>query len=209
LFPSMLLGATFASLSIAVSSTSATAFTYNETVDGDLPGFASDSPIFALDIGKNTFTGEQTFSAVNDLVPTDFDSFAFSIPDGAFLESVLIDIGLLPIGSGIFSRTSYSLNDSPFVRTGNIGRESIFIPSNNRELFVSSLPVGSGSFFLDHGSVGGALPGGQFRTASYTFSLNVTEITSESVPESNNIMGLLAFGMLITCTALKKKLLVL
>ncbi|NET56207.1 MAG: hypothetical protein F6K47_08520 [Symploca sp. SIO2E6] len=204
LFPSVLLGAAFASLSIAVSPTSVAAFTYNEAVDGDLPGSAQDSPIFALDIGENTFMGEQTFSNTNN--PSDFDSFTFSIPDGAFLESIFIDIGLLPVGSGFFDFTTYSLQDDSFVNIDNI-EESIAIPSSNRELFVSNLPLSSGQFSLQHNSISGALFPGQFRTASYTFSLNVNESASESIPEPNNIMGLFAFITLITCTALRKKLL--
>ncbi|MEC4982636.1 MAG: hypothetical protein SAJ37_13205 [Oscillatoria sp. PMC 1068.18] len=201
IFSSLLLGVSFASLSVAVSPTSVAAFSYNETVDGDLPSFARNSPIFALDIGENTFIGEQTFGYNF----SDFDSFTFKIPDGTFLESILIDIELLTVGAGILSRTTYSLLDESLVNLDL--EESIVIASSDRQLFLSSLPLSSGQYSLQHNSLSGAVASGEFRTASYTFSLNVGETAPKSVPEPNNLLSLLAFGALITGNTFRKKLL--
>ena len=148
---------------------SGTVIIYDEAIDGDLPQSASDSPVFALGVGKNTFTGETTFSN-NESIDSDFDSFAFSIPAGTSLESISINISLLPVGSGIFSNTGYSLQDSLF---NDISSESITIPSADLSLFNTDLPLDTGQFAINQNFLSGSLAPGEFRTAAYTFSLEV------------------------------------
>lgn len=146
-----------------------TLITYDEAVDGDLPQSSSDSPVFVLGVGTNTFIGETTFSN-NESVDTDFDSFAFSIPAGTSLESISLNISLLPVGSGIFSNTTYSLQDSLF---NGISFESVTIPSTDLSLFNADLPLNPGQFAIQQTGLSGALGPGEFRTAAYTFSLEV------------------------------------
>ena len=68
---------------------------YDEAVDGDLP-VALGAPL-PFRIGTNVILGTVTFSN-NDLIPSDFDTFAFVSP--SLLRSVTLDIALLPVGSG-------------------------------------------------------------------------------------------------------------
>ncbi len=163
---------------------------YSETINGDLPVFATDSPIFNLDVGTNTFTGETTFSN-NSIFGSDFDSFSFNILTGTRLESILIDISLLSVGSGIFSTVNYELQNSSF---NLIESEFISIPSANISLFASNLPLGSGQFALQNAGLGGALEPGDFRTAAYTISLNVVKAVPTPVPEPTFVFSLLALG---------------
>jgi len=173
---------------------------YNEASNGDLPTIIRDSPVFDLDIGTNTFTGEMSFSFEFTDVPTDSDSFVFNIPANTRLESILLDISLLPVGSGIFSTTQYNLRNSPF---SSLASELIAIPSINLSLFTSNLPLGSGQFALENNGLSGELRPGEFRTAAYTFSFNVVATTP--VPEPSSILGTVAFSVLILSLQLKHK----
>jgi len=160
---------------------------YNEALSGDL-GF--DLPVFALDLGANTFTGEVTFSAVDNPV-SDFDSFTFSVPDGTSLESILADISLLPGGSGIFNQVVYTLVIEPsFIP---ISSDLITIPSTNLSLFTSSLPLGSGQFTFFNSGLGGGVGTGDFQTAAYTLSFNVAQ--TKEVPEPSTLAGLVCLGL--------------
>ncbi|MCC5611519.1 hypothetical protein LC612_33465 [Nostoc sp. CHAB 5834] len=176
----------------------AAVISYNEASNGDLPQSPEGSPVFDLDIGTNTFTGEITFS--NNFVPSDLDSFAFNIPASTRFESILLNISLLSVGSGIFSTTGYDLQNSSF---NLIASESIPIPSANLNLFASNLPLGSGQFALQNSFIAGALLPGEFRTAAYTFSLNVVAATP--VPEPSFILGTLTFSLLAGSLLLKRK----
>lgn len=172
---------------------------YNEASNGDLPQRPNHSPVFDLDIGTNTFAGEITFSN-NNFVPSDFDSFAFNIPASTRLESILLNISLLSVGSGIFSITEYALQNSSF---NLIVSELIPIPSANLNLFTSNLPLGSGQFALQNSLIGGGLAVGEFRTAAYTFSLNVVSATP--VPEPSFMLGTLTSSLLAGSLLLKRK----
>ena len=125
---------------------------YDESVSGDLPTFASQSPVFALDKGTNTFTGEITFSNIVS-IGGDFDSFAFSVPNNSSLVRILIDIALLPLGAGIFNNTRFSLQNSSFLFIDSSG--NIPIPSSNLSLFSSSLPLAPSVYGIQHASIGG------------------------------------------------------
>ncbi|MCC5668175.1 hypothetical protein LC653_31020 [Nostoc sp. CHAB 5784] len=178
----------------------AAVISYNEASNGDLSQSSQDSPVFDLDIGTNTFTGEITFSFSNDFVLPDLDSFAFNIPASTRLESILLNISLLPVGSGIFSTTGYDLQNSSF---NLIASESIPIPSANLNLFASNLPLGSGQFALQNSLLGGFLELGESRTAGYTFSVNVVAATP--VTEPSFMLSTLTSSVLVGSLLLKRK----
>lgn len=173
---------------------------YDEASNGDLPESSEGSPVFDLDIGTNTFTGKTTFDNTNAF-SDDIDSFAFNIPASTRLESILLNISLLSVGSGIFSTIEYSLGNSPF---NFIADELIPIPSANLSLFASNLPLGSGQFTLENAGLIGSLKKGEFRTAAYTFSLNV--VAAEPVPEPSSILGTLVFGTIGVGLSLRRYL---
>ena len=164
---------------------------FNEALSGDLPRLAIDSPVFALDVGTNTFTGELIYGAA--IPPTDFDSFIFSIPDGSSLESILFDISLLSGASGFFNRLGYELQDFSGGTPISLEGEAITIPSTNLSLFTLSLPLSPGQFALQATFFEGSLIPGEFETAAYTFSLNVA--ATEEVPEPSTLVGLACLGL--------------
>lgn len=174
-----------------------TAITYNEAVSGDLStNFQQPNPnIFNLDVGTNTFFGELSFSN-NNTVQTDFDDINFRIPTETQLESILLDIALLPEGFGIFDKVEYQLFpfNGPFPNTPD---QLAIIPSSNVNLFTSILPLElkSNVFVLENTGLGGRLPPEGFRVAAYTLSLNVVSKQVETIPEPNFIKGLLALGI--------------
>jgi hypothetical protein len=158
--------------------------TYDEAVDGDLlPSPSASSPVFALGIGTNTFSGEITFAFTLPDVGDD-DSFVFSVPGGAQLISISLDIALLPRGAGIFNQAIFALQDDTFQ---DLSFESVFIPSNDVSMFVANLPLGSGQYAIDDPGKGGGVAFGQFRTAAYTFSLEI----AQAIPEPS---GIILFG---------------
>jgi len=168
-----------------LNTTKVTAFDFNEMTDGDLPTFSQDSAPFTLNYGVNTFSGEVTFS-FNEGIPTDFDSFAFIVPTGNTLDSITVDISLIPGGSGIFNRTVYSIDQNFF-------QQEIPIPSMDLSLFTSLIPLENGLFALENLGLVGELTEGQFQTAAYTFSLNVVE--PESIPEPSVFMGFIVSSL--------------
>ncbi len=165
------------------NNTKVAAITYNEAVNGELPfsieysngsGSVEYLNVFGLDLGTNTFTGEVTFS--ENVIQTDFDSFAFSIPTGTRLESVLLSISLLPGGSGIFNSIDSGLTTPPSINTDFLAFENITIPSTNISIFTSVLPLESGVFGISNIGLAGLVNSGESQTATYTFSLTVAPV---------------------------------
>lgn len=187
---------------LTVEASPSLAYTYDEAVKGDLPSDVSDSPVFVLGLGVNTFTGELTFGASfgeDDPFP-DFDSFRFEVPIGTSLQSILLDISLLP-GDSAFNQIGYDLENS--LGTA-ISSKRIRIPSANRKLFRADLPLSSGQYALRDAVHSGSLLPYDFETAEYTFSLNVVsakDISSvdvaaaEEIPEASNLAGLICLGL--------------
>lgn len=179
---------------------------YNEASSGDLLGSPENShafdSVFDLDIGRNTFTGQVTFNNVDpDVFNSDFDTFAFNIPANTRLESILLNISLLPGSSSIFNMTGYDLQNSSL--NSIAPEQQISIPSTNVSLFASNLPLGSGKFRLRNNSFGGGIKFGEFRTAAYTLSLNV--IAATPVPEPSLMFSTLTSIVFMVSFQLKRK----
>jgi hypothetical protein len=149
-------------------SASALAFTYDESVDGDLPNYAFDVAAFPLDFGTNTFSGIQHYVYAGSPGADYFDSFQFTIPSGGYLVSVTVDVELLSEGSGLFSSTNSQLQDAPFHGLNGVPATSVPIPSSGLILFSGQLPLSAGTYAV--GDVGhlGALSPEDFRAATYT-----------------------------------------
>ena len=114
----------------------------------------------------------------------------YSRAAGTRLESILLDISLLPGGSGIFNSTGYILQNVSL--TNSSLEQAIAIPSTNLSLFASALPLESGHVVLQHSFMAGNLTSGQFQTSAYTFSINVT---GTEVPEPSTLAGLACLGL--------------
>ena len=130
---------------------------YSESVDGDLPS-ANPLILITLDPGLNTVSG--TFGNVG--FPTDYDSFAFTIPGG---------LSLAGGGVEVTDNVDNIVNVQWELRTGAVAGAGALI----EEIF--SLSPGADAF--------GGLPSGTYHigadssassrsaTADYTFSLRV------------------------------------
>jgi hypothetical protein len=167
----------------------AIAFTYDETIDGDLSQFPRDT-LFELEPGENKFTGEITFSFSE---AGDADAFTFNIPENALLTSVAVQVIPLSRGSGEFNAAGFNLFQLVDGNLNNLAHETLNLPVRDRSLFVSVLPLPAGTYSLFNSSRGGlAAPDGSLtRTAAYTFSLQVdVEPTPSAIPEAGMIWGL-------------------
>jgi hypothetical protein len=142
------------------------AATYNEDVDGDL-AWQNPISLITLDPGLNTVSG--TFGNVG--FPTDYDSFAFTIPAGLALAG-----GVVEVSDNVNNIVNVQWN----LRTGAVAGAGALIDD------VFSLSPGADEF--------GGLPAGTYHmgadffnvfgqsTADYTFSLRVV-----AVPEPANL----------------------
>lgn len=157
---------------------------YDEAVDGDLP-VALGAPL-PFRIGTNVILGTVTFSN-NDLIPSDFDTFAFV--SSSLLRSVTLDIALLPVGSGIFSKVDASLFYSSLSFTL---QALVAVPSAGASLFGSFFPLPPGVGGFSFNGLTGSLWPGEYRTAAYALSFQV-------VPEPASVtligVGLVLFSL--------------
>lgn len=168
------------------------AFSYDEAVDGDLPAGSRNLPNFIFGVGTNIVKGETSFSNDDSPIPieSDFDAFAFYVPESAVLESVALDVALLPIGAGIFSQTVVFLIGATSV--GGNPSERVVIPSGKLNLFNEFLPLISSQYTISQGSLAGVLDLGEFRTARYTFSLKVSSSSHSPIngtPKADKLLG--------------------
>ena len=162
---------------------------YDESVSGDLAIFGPQN--LALGSGANTVTGTITWSN-NASVADDFDSFDFTLSAGQTLTSIVIDIALQSVGSGIWNNVGWALNASSF--------QGVAIPSSGLSLFGSALPLGAGTYSFNQASASGLLATGDWRRAAYTVTMNVV-----SVPEPGTI-GLLTLGLSVLAFTRRRRL---
>jgi len=133
------------------------AATYSESVDGDLP-WQNPLILITLDPGINTVSG--TFGNVG--FPTDYDSFAFTIPGG---------LALAGGGVEVTDNVNNIVNVQWQLRTGAVAGagaliEEVFSLSPGADAFAG-LPSGTYHMGADFFNVFGE------STADYTFTFNV------------------------------------
>ena len=161
------------------------AFTYSESVSGDLPTFLGGA-VFSFDAGVNTVSGTFNFNGPADTF--DNDSFAFNIPAALQLQSASYVYVLH--GDPLNAQADYALCPS------NAGC-NIFNELSSRDIFFeyetspiaafgNALPLGPGTYELAQDGVGGNI----FRSYSvdYTWTFNVGSPSVPSVPEPASIV---------------------
>lgn len=163
-------------LTAGLAPSRAVANDYNEGVDGDLPS-ANPLVLLTLDPGLNTVSG--TFGNVG--FPTDYDSFAFTIPGG---------LALMGGGVEVTDNVNNIVSVDWELRTGAVAGAGAVIEE------VSSLSPGADAF--------GGLPSGTYHigavsfsvfgqsTADYIFSFNVVEVPE---PATCALLGLASFAL--------------
>ncbi len=159
----------------------ATPFTYNEAVDGSLPdgysiGFMNNPPVFTLGTGQNTVSGQLSSF-------TDFDGFAFVVPQSTTLNSITLSFSqATAIGYpqyGISAAAGFGLTPG----IGNafspaIHQEVNFGDASPQILFPSATPLGPGTYTIGdtyHSNFKGGYE-------NYTYTLNVASLTPSPTP---------------------------
>ena len=142
---SHLLGTMFFCVLTLIVVAPATAFTYSETVDGDISG----SVEFALDTGLNTINGSTSFDTDG---ATDWDDFLFSVPVGSTVDSIVYsftntnftgDLTYLGVNPSLYIDVS---GDLQFL--GYNGYIDLFSSSSPVSLFTSLMPLSQSRYEL-------------------------------------------------------------
>jgi hypothetical protein len=123
------------SLALIPARAESAAFTYDESVSGDLGGLLPAATVFEFDVGTNTVRGGFSFFAFGPSNSLDTDPFAFRVPDGAELTAVTYRFGLLTQGPISAASVQYVLD------TGNNLPLPPFTGDQTIDLFVTTSPV--------------------------------------------------------------------
>jgi hypothetical protein len=156
-----------------IACSGATPITYDESVSGDLLGYAGGvKPHLILGSGANSVIG--TFTSVNlpNVADDDMDSFYFTVAAGYALDSIVVDFALQDVGSGIIEAHSYMRTDLPFWEPYLY--QWFSIPPSSLNLFDSALPLGRGTYDLGVGNDFRILAPGDGQPVAYTLTLNVS-----------------------------------
>jgi hypothetical protein len=150
---------------------------YNEAVHGDLTG----AQTLAFDFGANRVTG----TAFNLVDNDDFDPFAFTLPGGGALASVLFRFATQADPDTTNLTTTYRIREpgGPFLAQDPVD----LLGPSPVDLFASALPLSGPQYEITHG-FGVSGPGGSW---NYTMIFTVVS----AVPEPSTI-ALLAAGLL-------------
>lgn len=184
---------------------------YDEVVDGDLPNSAfsiEPTAVFDLGIGKNTFSGEVTLTSERDDLGNDlseYDSFGFNIPANSQLTSISIDTALLTADDTL-GGTGYEILDSQKNVISSQIESGVPIPTSDTSLLKSTLPLSSGTFFLNNSYLAFRrlnIPENYSSAAAYKLSFNVE---SKPIPEPSSTLGLAVIGSLGAFSLLNRKI---
>lgn len=140
---------------------------YDEAVDGDLPASLSASepqPTLAFGLGVNSIFGQSSLHCYTNAAActslSDFDSFSFEIPEGAYLSSGSIEASLHNLATGItLFRAVYAFHAvdlSPFGRP--LGHLAVDLGPTASDVYLPLVSVtgqvgmlGPGKYFVNHG----------------------------------------------------------
>jgi hypothetical protein len=166
---------------------------YDEVVSGDLPE-SKGFPVIPLRLGENTIKGSQFYKLTFDSTSTDFDSFSFTVPDGAHVTSITYEAKLTAAPEvGAFS--NLSLVAGADVSGPNLGEDigELRKFESAQPLFAPSVPLGPGTYTVyNHGL--GIGEGDQWSSAyAYEFT-----VAGGPVPEPS---GVLLMGIGFTACA--------
>jgi hypothetical protein len=167
---------------------------YDEAVDGDLPPKAINAPVLPLGIGTNRVSGTVRWAYDFTGAPEsdDWDAFAFSIPFGAALSHIGLEIRRLPGSTGLVEHIIFRLLDSTLTEdtaSGGIGEAAVRFPPAAHDVFSANVPLRSGLYGIQERAIGGALTIGQFALAGYGFTLEITPVTEPTT------LSLFALGL--------------
>jgi hypothetical protein len=162
---------------------------YDEGASGDLAASPVGAPIFTLDLGTNTVTGTMHFNS-GAIVEWDFDSFGFDVPVGLELLAFTFSFAPTITGDVFLADTVFALDNTVETAPPFLDERLVDLLGGSGPLSVFSavLPLGSGTYWLQHngGGIGGPIGAETGWSASYTWSL-----TLRQVPEP---ASLLLFG---------------
>jgi hypothetical protein len=165
---------------------------YTETAHGDLPESVSETPLLEMNVGRNVVGGSLTLG----FTVSDRDTIHFTVPTGAQLTDVSLDIGLLPGGTGVFDQVIFELH------TGGdlfLSQSRVAVPGNDTALFDDLPPLGAGDYILSTLSMTGRIREGQAQTAGYFIALQMDAVaggpgTPNAIPAPGSL-ALLTVGL--------------
>ncbi|WP_291298877.1 PEP-CTERM sorting domain-containing protein [Elioraea sp.] len=165
---------------------------FDEAIDGDLPEKALVAPILQLGIGTNRVSGTVRWAFDPPGAPDsgDRDAFAFTIPFGAALSHIGLDIRQLPGSTGLVEHIIFLLLDSTLTEdtaSGGIGEAAVRFPPAGHDVFSTNMPLPSGLYGIQETAIGGALTIGQFASAGYGFTLEVVRVPE---PAALSLLGI-------------------
>jgi len=170
-------------------------FSYSE--GADLPDLLPAGTVFPFDIGVNTVSG--SIHDIPSQTSYDFDSFAFSLPAGSQLSSVMLAFSTTPIGNTSIALTDFRFCPSnaycysdPLSTTGDIN----LLGASPVSEFGGILPIGAGTYGIEQGSM--TAPGNGGFTADYTWTFNVSPTSSVPEPETIALLGIGLIGLALS-----------
>lgn len=208
----------FPFMMVLLGAGSVQAFDYDESVNGDLVDFAVPR-LFDFDMGENVVSGSTLISSVSQTL--DADLFAFRLPEGSQLSSVIFSYSSLSV-SGPF--VTISLTPSLWDRkpdgtwTGDpVGAVDVpiftdghtpdFVPQSSPVILnflkhvdfdenvlpESTLPLGSGAYvFLAAPALNAVITGGGTTSVSWNYAYKFTVIPE---PGTGILVGLGLLGL--------------
>jgi hypothetical protein len=158
---------------------------YSESASGDL-GELPSPRVFSLAFGTNIFSGQLGAGSGFG----DFDSFAFSVPAGGFLNAISYTILTTLVPRTIEGGSSFYLvpgNAPPYPALGLISVVARF-PGElaQKSVFLPALPLSAGTYGISHSGMSfgtGSWTGEGGFTQRYTWSLRVDDAAAAPVPE--------------------------
>ena len=168
-------GSILIGVSLFAGRAQAAPLTYDEALSGDL-GNAFPASEFRLDIGDNTVAGSTFYRSSGDF---DFDTFAIVIPVGTRLTDVVYSFQATLLPGTAVGASEYILDEGnadvtfPYLAAYDV----ILTGPTAVHPFDGGLPVGSGTFVVQHYSLGAS---GNGFDADYDWTFTVEP---EAIPE--------------------------